>query len=130
MTARSRLSGRELDALVAEKVMGLAPVEWRGDSLLYGDQRTGGRVPHYSTEIADAWQVVERVGLDLLRTDDGWLAMETTGRGEIRLPEPVDKNHPCFDGFVDVPIEGALGWAVAKTAPRAICLAALKAGCA
>lgn len=61
-------AGRELDALVAEKVMGLTPVEWsgwEGDlSLVYGDQETGGIVPRYSTDIGAAWEVVEKLKQD------------------------------------------------------------------
>ncbi len=57
-------AGRELDALVAERVMGwqVSYAEKRGRPPLQ-DDRWGryGPVPHYSTEIAAAWQVVEQV---------------------------------------------------------------------
>lgn len=52
---------RELDALVAEKVMGLSiwrhgrRVDYKTDDSVYN------RVPSYSTDIAAAWQVVERI---------------------------------------------------------------------
>src|SRR5688572_11412393 len=65
--------GRELDALVAEKVMGLAWDTFTDD---YGEQlyvlwdrkKVGGPpagdlwpLPRYSEDIAAAWEVVERV---------------------------------------------------------------------
>lgn len=98
------VAGRELDALVAEKVMGwvwataglgvpedrrrawLKPtlssidIEWRGEikakhrgvaAAEFGD------VPHYSTSIADAWTVVEKLNnnigdVHLYATRDGF----------------------------------------------------------
>ena len=59
-------AGRELDALIAEKVLGLSGVR-DGKSWLYGDNWTHNKegvlclVPHYSTQIADAWLVVEKM---------------------------------------------------------------------
>lgn len=71
-------AGREMDALVAEKVMGLVltcPVDARCDHSV-GTNRDGtsakrnfcrwpdGKehwIPFYSTDIADAWQVVEKL---------------------------------------------------------------------
>lgn len=54
-------AGQELDATVAEKVMGQSP---RAGKII---QRDGSRVteirelPHYSTRIEDAWAVVDRI---------------------------------------------------------------------
>lgn len=105
-------AGRELDALVAEKVMGLAPVEWSGDCLVHGNQETGGIVPAYSTNIPAAWKVVEKLhgehtfGLDWLGFEgEEWRCVFNWGKDEDR-------------GFAH---------AVAATAPLAICLAALQA---
>ena len=118
-------AGRELDALVAEFVMG--DVEW--DVVIEGCSRAGlrcatreeaeaqkpklaerylvgpvtlhGDVPEYSTDIAAAWLVVEELGpkhmITLRRTTGGWWA---------------------HIGLVDE-------WA--ETAPLAICRAALTA---
>lgn len=88
-------AGRELDALIAEKIMGqdysLNSLE---GSLVLKDP------PHYSTNIAAAWEVVEKLGpdWDLISMEQGWIA--SVGSSER---------------------------ARAETAPLAICLAALKA---
>lgn len=111
------LSDRELDALVAEKVMGLS-VEWvkAGDKSYIGTFISDGPVtleglhkvsiPHYSTDIAAAWTVVER-----MRDDSKWntfkLVWNTDG---VRVSFRDDDNRV---------------WG--ESAPRAICLAALKA---
>lgn len=60
---------RELDALVAEKLMGHT-VEWIGGDpfltglVMYSEERGGRfstRAPHYSTDITAAWEVVEKM---------------------------------------------------------------------
>ena len=65
-------AGRELDALVAERVMGWTRVV-RARETLWQSPKAGtwpivaSRLPHYSTDIAAAWQVVERMRAD------GWV---------------------------------------------------------
>ena len=51
-------AGRERDALVAEKVM-----EWDVGDIFYDEthQEIMPRVPRYSTSIADAWPLVEKL---------------------------------------------------------------------
>jgi len=50
--------GRELDALVAEKVMDI-PIIWRGPYVAGGPLGLG--TPHkYSTDMSAAWEVVEK----------------------------------------------------------------------
>lgn len=104
-------AGRELDARVAEDVMKLLNVGRRNTGVGHEthlayylpslkEYRT---VPHYSTQIADAWLVVEK----LLETNDH-----------------VDIERWCWAGW-DVAFGGAC--ATADTAPLAICLAAPKA---
>jgi hypothetical protein len=104
--------GRELDSIVAEKVMGW---KWNAESAWLGDSkwsRTHGDpwsfLPHYSTDIADAWAVVEKLreGNDVeLKTlywgkkTDWW----------VRLNSGFDVN------------------TFAETAPMAICKAAILA---
>jgi hypothetical protein len=123
-------AGRELDALVAEKVMG-----WNllccnhgvdGSHSCWFD--TDGKRLHPkvhlkgwdtdsdedgfspSTSIIDAWEVVERAGLVVGKTDEGeWMAVHST----------LDRE---FEYWFDAE-EGV----VASTAPLAICLAALRA---
>ncbi len=103
------MSDRELDALVAEKVMGYTNVRPLGDehgTLIAhspGACCDGHGVPQFSTDIAAAWHVVEkmrerRIHLELgSRIDGSWLV----SFGNLR----------AFD----------------NSAPRAVCLAALKA---
>lgn len=121
MTEERMTPGRELDALVVEKVFGC-------------DVRTSGEVsfcgcagsPHgkpvvygalaplrcYSTDIAAAWEVVERfrdVGISVMQP------------GERPRGNP-DRKWVIYIGYDDEQVEET-----ADTAPHAICLAALKA---
>lgn len=103
-------AGRELDALIAEKVMGLIaykvqlvapPPRVRTIDEL---QRVGSPLPHYSADIAAAWEVVEKADL--------WSLYGSIGDGPYRA---------CIQ------FEDREGLMTADTAPLAICLAALKA---
>ena len=124
-------AGRELDALVAEKVMGWSS---QADGLYWdaGNHRTRlvlgsiiakkrdemglenahGFVFAPSTNIADAWEVVERL---------------------VSTPGPNGDHHSVqvdYSGDAVVVIDENEDWqvsAIADTAPLAICLAALKA---
>ncbi len=94
-------AGRELDVLIAEKVMG---EKNDGNLHLW--------VPRYSISIEAAWDVVEKFR--------GW-------RFElIALREPAKNDWSQFmvtlSGPIDVAIVGT-----ADTAPLAICIAALRA---
>jgi hypothetical protein len=127
-------AGRELDALIAEKVMGytlrFAAKAWTDEDWMCSDTPTETNVmaiyapadqfpgsgafdmsiPHYSTDIAAAWQVIDRME-ELVR-------MARIGRviggWECRFVQLEDTT-----GYYDVLEE-------ADTAPLAICLAALK----
>ena len=115
-------AGRELDALIAEKVMGFPYrySRWKGIYV------TAGKVPHYSTQIADAWLVVmhfkdKQYGV-ALEGEDG----RDWSRWDFRIWNPFDDP--------DVADEMAHGWDESRdlnervaSAPLAICLAALKA---
>lgn len=102
--------GRELDALVAEKVMGATIA--RDGSLIWESRPEGslapwGRLRNYSTSIVDAWRVVEWLGqewevvdLRYVRHMNKWAVMKPVGNAMASV-------------------------VVAKTAPHAICLAAL-----
>lgn len=126
--------GRELDALVAEKVMGLVlqpitVVDYKGvhtepGSVVKDYTAPDGRkcrsvkeCPHYSTSIADAWLVVEK--LQCQGHDGKWFF-----RLDYDCVETWDcafyKESTCDGGYPEQ-------WATALTAPHAICLAALKA---
>jgi hypothetical protein len=98
-------SGRELDALVAEKVMGIKDVRiTKGLGPVYDFTGTQGMprktVPHYSTDIAAAWDVINQhhFAINLHRVGAAWY---------VKL-----------DGEFE---------AAGESAPHAICLAALKA---
>lgn len=97
-------AGRELDALVADKIMGLK---------VYGQFHENDRgvrihVPRYSTNIEDAWKVVEK--------------MENTHR--FSLHRTVKENGWQVI-FWDIETDAHRSL-VAETAPLAICLAALR----
>lgn len=117
--------GPELDALVAEKVMGRPgrfvdavringewreartwlPEGWEPDDPPKGS--TAGHMPSsYSTDIHAAWEVVEKLG--------------PRGFGLLRLQGP---GNAYMAGFRADTVEGQ----IYATAPHAICLAALKA---
>lgn len=109
--------GRELDALIAEKVIKLTPgyyfMEFKDLSQQEQNNynRNQGwspmRCPEYSTDIAAAWEVVERmrmIGADL---------EITIGKMGYAINYELEDNWGVH-GYKD-------------TAPHAICLAALKA---
>jgi hypothetical protein len=111
-------AGRELDALVAEKVMGWV---WQpdekgghyrdGNGETFATGRTLGQpeCPKYSTSIAAAWDVVE--------------LLASKGLDVTVFVHPDGRAATCEIGF-----KGDLGIEpTADTAPHAICLAALKA---
>ena len=82
-------AGREMDAMIAERVMG-----WI--------KRRQTDIPHYSTDIAAAFAVVEEMDCGFIQWDVGIFEVELTKE--------------CITGF-----------ATADTLPLAICRAALKA---
>lgn len=99
---------REIDALIAERVMEY-PVKHRKTPV--SDYwvcilHTWIKLPPYSTDIAAAWEVVEKINL---LGERGWLRKESGGGWEYYEYE-YD-----FEPVI-----------TADTAPMAICLAALK----
>lgn len=119
-------AGRELDALVAEKVMGWVGVAERRQVLNLGetivlkglprnDADALIEVPLYSKRIDDAWRVVEHLtagGFWLNSLEGKWEEMWRCSFGQRAL-EP---------GYGQRYHQGTAG-----TAPHAICLAALAA---
>lgn len=117
--------GRELDALVAEKVMGWEQVQDPPHTYIAYNTPTGFRLPEeipaYSTDLNAAWKVVEA-----MRRRGFWCQMRTPfGTPEQKLDDG------CWAGFTPHGTSGWNGkpdnWTSAPTAPHAICLAALKA---
>lgn len=127
-------AGRELDALVAEKVMGWRYVESTQNRIVHfmhpqiidsdsmrGELRETKRrssaaaknAPAYSTDIAAAWQVVVAL---LNRTPQRDLHLQHLDGIGWGVSCCFNKTEGGWDG-----------WVYANTAPLSICLAALKA---
>lgn len=113
-------AGRELDALIAERIFGLR-VEWEQEYLgetipsskqLADQYDENGILPMYSTDIAAAWGVIEKLAIHMIQ-----FRLEQTGSG-ITFAK-------FFDCTIDM--QKVIGGAHADTAPLAICRAALKA---
>jgi len=115
-------AGREMDAIIAEKVMGFEmsnlslpayPKIHLADGITGEiDPYYSKDCPYYSTDIADAWGVVEKLGKSGFDVNIEW-------KGETRV----------YSGTSEVAvIKGiyCVGHGVG-TAPLAICRAALKA---
>ena len=102
--------GREMDALVAEKVMGWIRYNdsqgWPSGAKHTGNRRRS--YPRYSTDIAAAWEVVEK----LLRDN-----------GELVVAIQSD-DHDWVCTIRDDPLN-IVGYSRSPTAPLAICRAAL-----
>jgi hypothetical protein len=104
-------TGRELDALIAEKVMGLK-VDYEFDEpripSLADRYDEWGYLPNYSTSIEAAWEVVDKVYIHSLR----------------RVVSDGPDKPALWQAFVyaDSYLSG-----IAETAPLAICRAALMA---
>jgi hypothetical protein len=115
-------AGPELDALVAEKVMGWSVCDTAdGGKAGIAPRQTCSavRVPPYSTDISAAWQVVER----LCTTYPG---LGVGGPFANRFVLEVPNNEPlaCKARFCH---QGHVNEAGGEAAPLAICRAALKA---
>jgi hypothetical protein len=118
--------GSELDALIAEKVMGFKK-EWQPLWNKHHWLLPNGLVIDTnwspSTDIATAWLVVEKLRLTVWPTEDGrWFVFRDefgTGYGDEYWFGGSD-----FSKRLEEP---SYEWVVAETAPLAICLSALKA---
>lgn len=117
------MTNREIDALVAEKVMGWMPFPLADGEVMEGYYYNGittwpTPAPNYSTNIADAWQVVE-----MLSDEYEYDHVTISSSNKVWYCDIV-KNLPANeDGELDSDV-----WDhTASTAPMAICLAALKA---
>ena len=133
-------AGRELDALVAEKVMGWKPwpiqigtrehtYYFNADGFVDGamihlfDDEYLWDGPDFSKDIAAAWQVVERLVNEgfctgLLFDDNGHWALVNDGMQNVPIGDEPEYIATTF--FVEKEL-----WC--DTAPLAICRAALKA---
>lgn len=114
-------AGRELDALIAEKVMGLPEPDLKGHTIVplpdSVRSEAWSKIPEYSTNIADAWLVVEKLKDKDLHFVFGTVVFDNLGGNRLT------KNYGAFFGALGERIEQI----EAETAPLAICLASLKA---
>jgi hypothetical protein len=116
-------NGRELDALVAEKVMGWIDIKKQSIANAFGqhvlDDYVGQPsigatipvlVPRYSTMIQEAWKVADKL------------------RGEVQFVAVISGSGPqgAQPWICKINREGSFIEERAETAPLAICLAALK----
>lgn len=103
-------AGRELDVLIAEKIMGWPADDWR-------------RIPSYSTSISDAWLVVEKM---TERAFTGFAITVSRSEhfvGATAVFMPVTRAGSETElRYGEQPVQ-----ARADTAPLAICKAALAA---
>lgn len=112
-------AGRELDVLVAERIMGLTPLQVKADMTIitasrdwldegdyyWIDGQVARELPHYSTDIAAAWLVVERI---------------------MRVPETAEEVRRAANTRFGFWWDSAYLWAcTSQDAARRICLAAL-----
>lgn len=112
-------AGREMDALIAEKIFKtpdqhIYHIDYDPEGNKFADG-VKESIPHYSTDIAAAWLVVEKIKDHSL-----------DGRASYYFTVEYDrdnKNWRCgfkmmYDGFYD-------GYTIESTAPLAICKSAL-----
>lgn len=122
--------GRELDALVAEKVMGWSDCKASDEHgcaigyTPYWKRETYGCevVPYYSTSISDAWEIVEKISQKESPSGDCF---------HFFIDKDDEDYWCCFDSRVPHK-DGGMNVidrfeANSNSAPHAICLAALKA---
>ena len=121
-------AGRELDVKIGDEFFDME--FWYGDPTGFGIEENidywivgsensygelGKRCPFFTTQIADAWLVVERF------VKDGYLVTLEGDSEDWRVYVIVGGT---YEGEV-VPVDGTMQ--IADTAPLAICLAALEA---
>ena len=115
MHTEMHLAGKEIDRLIAEKVMNWSSIEEdstegkRGYKWLKSDGVRGCYTPAFSTGIAEAWQIVE----------------ELTKKGrrfqlEVKFIQEDDRSMEVVKAVFDGKFAG-----IADSAPLAICRAAL-----
>jgi hypothetical protein len=101
-------AGRELDALIAQKVMGQ---NYFINSFGFPEQGplVSKEPPHYSTDIAAAWEIVQE--MEKKHTEPGkWVGLSITA-----------EDRGCWRATF------WRKWSFGSSAPHAICLAALEA---
>ena len=113
----AELSARERDALVAREVLGYT------DYWPEGAAMNMERVPYYTTDIAAAWEVVEKMRERGLLVEVGNRA-QSVGVGKGWYAFAVSPDYEACDEC-GAPYDP--DYSVGATAPEAICIAALRA---
>ena len=109
-------AGRELDALVAEKVMGYIPsIPPDPEGMLRPGKEYPVVAPHYSTDIAAAWPLA-----DIIRKR--WPAFQLHADAVYGWRFSSDDDYVSYDGSVIPDAE-----VYHDSMPLLLCLAALKA---
>lgn len=111
-------AGRELDALVAERVMGMGSqwtVRLNDDGTFTPTGEVWYECPEFSTDIYAAYRVMQKLGLALVPQSDGdggwtWLACDLTS--------------VSYAGTITLDPKPGTAWS-APTAPLAVCWCAL-----
>ena len=112
-------AGRELDRVIAERVLGHVVTQQKRE--VFEATEKGTRpLANYTTDIEAAWEVAEKLSITLIPVkENAWFTL--VGRGE-RWSSPADFLQFLGEGkFLNA------GAAVNDTAPMAICAAAIKA---
>jgi hypothetical protein len=122
MSYDTKTAGRELDALIAERVCGWERVRFTGPPDDFyghepGREGNGHLVPRYSTDIAAAWLVAEKLRLTVTPT---W----SPANGDCWQAARCNWMQSGETNAVGMTNNGQ--WTKGETAPLAICLAALK----
>ena len=105
--------GRDLDALVAEKVMGMKV--WKHDGSCGCRMADNDYLPNFSNDIAAAWEVVEK-----MRNPKTAVSLAT-------IWDHADGGKFKWVAKIEFFGSDRFEFALADSAPHAICLAALKA---
>lgn len=112
-------AGLELDALIAEKVMGYE--RWEEDLWVATSDGFADELPHFSTDIAAAWEVVEK-----MRVQGVHLGVAPWGKDEWEAFEKMDHLNEARQ-WVSSRGDDCVHVFGVDTAPLAICRAALAA---
>lgn len=130
------MSGRDLDKVVAEKIMGWTEIV---DKLYLGTIRMVGippderlfksfdglyAIPNYSTSLSDAWEVVEEI---MKRKDQFILNKGKYNEHEVDVFDISYRGKDCFASLVYGYAGQIFAIVKGETAPHAICLVALDA---
>lgn len=110
---------RKFDLTISSEVMGYEVSQQNNE---FFEDTKEGRKPlrFYSTDIAAAWEVAEKLGISLIAIKDGgWFAIAGASRG---WKSPAD-----FLKYLQNADFASSGAAVSESAPMAICIAAVKA---